>query len=247
MADRAGDESLAQKDRPVLQKHVSFETMTRRWTRLAQLQLKEQRQATDLFSLIIRTYANKFTPGEHPAISYRTAADLGSGRVDVPTPPWFTRQPLQRHLPHRADFRRWRITDVSSRASARLHELRSQLDAQFKRGGAFVISSSNQSVSVPEGKRTCSASSPSRPCSVACATTARKSSQPAATAGRQRVTPVADEVEDNTPSRRGGRSLEKLNRGMFRISRRPHPFSSGPSQGRIRCRVPSARAWTTRL
>ncbi|MDB6005676.1 MAG: organic solvent transporter, partial [Prosthecobacter sp.] len=77
VADRAGNRAaLPEKLRPVLQKHVSFETMTKRavgpgWKQFTPAQ---QQEATKLFAtLIIRTYSSKFTPGEHPAITYQAA------------------------------------------------------------------------------------------------------------------------------------------------------------------------------
>ncbi len=153
VADRAGNRAvLAQKVRPVLQRHVSFETMTKRavgpgWRSFSP---KEQRQATDLFTtLIIRTYSNKFTPGEHPAINYRSAVDLGSGRVDVPSTMVY--KGSRYSVTYRMELTSgWQITDVVIEGVSMIANYRSQLDSQFKRGGAAaVISSLNQSVSRP--------------------------------------------------------------------------------------------------
>lgn len=153
VADRAGNRTvLAQKVRPVLQRHVSFETMTKRavgpgWRSFSS---KEQQQATDLFTtLIIRTYSNKFTPGERPAINYRPAADLGGGRVDVPSTMVYkgSRYSVTYRMEQASG---WQITDVVIEGVSMIANYRTQLDAQFKRGGAAaVISSLNHSVSRP--------------------------------------------------------------------------------------------------
>ncbi len=151
VADRAPNAAaFAQSARPVLQKHISFDTMTRRavgpgWRSFTPAQ---QQQATQLFTtLIIRTYTSKFTPGEHPAITYQNAVSPAGGRVDVPT------NMVYRGSRYNVSYRMeqetgWRITDVTIEGVSLIANYRSQLDAQFKKGGAeAVISSLTQSVS----------------------------------------------------------------------------------------------------
>jgi len=154
VADRAGNRSaLPEKLRPVLEKHVSFETMTKRsvgpgWR---QFTPEQQQQATQLFStLIIRSYSSKFTPGEHPAITYQTAVEPAAGRVDVPTSMVY--QGSHYTVIYRMEqVQGWRITDVVIEGVSLIANYRSQLDAQFKKGGAnAVISSLTQSVSRPQ-------------------------------------------------------------------------------------------------
>lgn len=152
-ADRAPNRTvLPERIRPVLQKHVSFETMTRRavgpgWRQFT----PQQQQATQLFStLIIRAYSNKFTPGEHPAITYKAAVSPGAGRVDVPTSMLYQggRYSVTYRM-EQADG--WRITDVVIEGVSLIANYRTQLDAQFKKGGAnAVISSLSQSASRPQ-------------------------------------------------------------------------------------------------
>ena len=154
VADRAGNRSaLPEKLRPVLEKHVSFETMTKRsvgpgWR---QFTPEQQQQATQLFStLIIRSYSSKFTPGEHPTINYQTAVEPAAGRVDVPTNMVY--QGSHYTVIYRMEqVQGWRITDVVIEGVSLIANYRSQLDAQFKKGGAnAVISSLTQSVSRPQ-------------------------------------------------------------------------------------------------
>lgn len=151
VADRTGNRSaLPNSLRPVLQKHISFETMTRRavgpgWRQFSPTQ---QQQATELFStLIIRSYSSKFTPGEHPDITYLQAVQPAEGRVDVPTNMVYKGSHYS--VVYRMEqVQGWRITDVVIEGVSLIANYRSQLDAQFQKGGAdAVISSLNQSVS----------------------------------------------------------------------------------------------------
>lgn len=151
VADRTGNRSaLPERLRPVLQKYVSFETMTKRavgpgWKQFTPAQ---QQEASNLFAtLIIRSYSSKFTPGEHPVITYQTAVSPAAGRVDVPT------SMVYRGSHYTVVYRmeQMRITDVVIEGVSLIANYRSQLDAQFKKGGAAaVISSLTQSVSRPQ-------------------------------------------------------------------------------------------------
>lgn len=151
VADRAGNRSaLPEKLRPVLQKYVSFETMTKRavgpgWRQFTPAQQKE---ASRLFAtLIIRSYSSKFTPGEHPDITYQAATEPASGRVDVPTSMVYKGS----HYAVVYRMEQMLITDVVIEGVSLIANYRSQLDAQFKKGGAnAVISSLTQSVSRPQ-------------------------------------------------------------------------------------------------
>jgi phospholipid transport system substrate-binding protein len=153
VADRTANRAaLPESLRPVLRKHVSFETMTKRavgpgWRQFTPAQ---QLQATQLFStLIIRTYSNKFTPGEYPAIDYKTAVSPAAGRVDVPTITVYKGSRFSVNY-RMEQVEGWKITDVVIEGVSLIANYRSQLDAQFKKGGAnAVISSLTQSVSRP--------------------------------------------------------------------------------------------------
>ncbi|MBE2286551.1 MAG: ABC transporter substrate-binding protein [Prosthecobacter sp.] len=154
VADRAPSRSaLPERVRPVLMKHVSFETMTRRAVGVGWRSMTEdqQRRATQLFAtLIIRSYSSKFTPGEHPAITYLNAVSPAAGRVDVPT------KMVYKGSHYSVTYRMeqesgWKIADVVIEGVSLIANYRSQLDAQFKKGGAeSVLSSLTQSVSRPQ-------------------------------------------------------------------------------------------------
>lgn len=154
VADRVANRAnMAESLRPTLQKHISFETMTRRavglgWKTFTSAQ---QKQAVQLFTtLIIRSYGSKFTPGEHPVINYQKAQTPATGRVDVPTSMVYkgSRYSVTYRMEQESG---WRIADVVIEGVSLVANYRSQLDAQYKKGGAeAVLSSLTQSVSRPQ-------------------------------------------------------------------------------------------------
>ena len=149
----ANSGALAVSVRPVLVNIISFDLMTRRavgpgWREFTEAQKKE---ATDLFTtLIIRTYASKFTPGEFPEITYKTAISPVPGRVEIPT------SILYKGSHYEVIYRQeesvaWRITDVVIEGVSMIASYRTQFDAQFKQGGApAVISALKKSVAAPQ-------------------------------------------------------------------------------------------------
>lgn len=150
VANQATSQSaLATAVRPILQRHVRFETMTRRAIGVGWRQITpEQRErATELFtSLIIRSYSNKFTPGEQPVIQYKTAVLPAPGRVDVPTSLIYkgSHYAVSYRLEEVDD---WKIVDVVIEGVSLVGNYRSQFDSIFKQGGgAAVIRSLEQSI-----------------------------------------------------------------------------------------------------
>lgn len=141
--------SLPTSLRPVLSKHLSFEAMTRRaigpgWRQFTSAQKKE---ATELFTtLIIRTYSNKFTPGEHPEVTFKPALEPAPGRFEIPTKLIY--QGKRYDVIYRVEAsENMRITDVVIEGVSLVANYRSQLDAQFKSGGAdSVINSLSKTV-----------------------------------------------------------------------------------------------------
>lgn len=141
--------SLAASVRPVLQNSISFGTMTRRavgpgWR---QFTPDQQKEAVHLFTtLVIRTYANKLTPGEVPAITYKPESCPSPGRIEAPTT--LVYQGSHYDVIYRQEEAEgWRITDVVIEGVSLVANYRTQFDARFKEGGAnAVIASLNQSV-----------------------------------------------------------------------------------------------------
>jgi len=145
--------TLIQNIRPVLEKSLSFDAMTRRaigpgWR---QFSSEEQKSANQLFTtLIIRSYGKKFVPGEEPVITFKPASEPAPGRVDVPTS--LVYQGSQYEVTYRLEEKEdWRVTDVIVEGVSLVANYRSQLDAQFKKGGsAEVINSLKKSVDRPK-------------------------------------------------------------------------------------------------
>jgi phospholipid transport system substrate-binding protein len=142
VADRSSTGSgLAGSLRPVLQKYISFEAMTRRavgpgWRQFTD---DQQKEATQLFTtLIIRTYSEKLTPGEYPVIKFKTASTPEPGRIEVPTTLLY--RGSQYNVTYRMEETEgWRITDVLIEGVSLIANYRSQFDAQFKKGGSSAV------------------------------------------------------------------------------------------------------------
>ena len=115
IADASSNSSaMVESLNPVLQKHLSFDAMTRRavgpgWRQFTE---DQQKKAIGLFTtLIIRTYSSKFTPGEHPVIKFSSALAPAPGRVEVPTTLLY--QGSHYSVTYRLEETEgWRVTDV---------------------------------------------------------------------------------------------------------------------------------------
>lgn len=153
IATRATDsKSLPANLRPVLVKYLSFDAMTRRaigpgWRQFTPAQ---KNKAIELFTtLIIRTYANKFTPGEQPVIQFKTTREPAPGKVEVPTT--LTYQGKRYSVVYRVEASEdMKITDVIIEGVSLVANYRSQLDAEFKNGGAeSVLNALSKTVARP--------------------------------------------------------------------------------------------------
>jgi phospholipid transport system substrate-binding protein len=149
LARKAKDQATLMKQiGPVLNKHISFEVMTRRavgpgWR---QFSPADQKRAIDLFTtLVIRSYGSKFTIGVQPEVQYKSASSPTAGRVDVSTTTVY--QGSRYSVVYRMEeTEAWRTTDVVIEGVSMVANYRSQLDPVFKRGGvAAVLSSLEQS------------------------------------------------------------------------------------------------------
>ena len=142
VADRSPSSSaLAGSLRPVLEKYISFNAMTRRavgpgWR---QLSADQQNKATQLFTtLLIRTYSKKLTPGEYPVIKFKTASAPAPGRVEIPTT--LSYKGSRYNVTYRMEESEgWRITDVLIEGVSFVANYRTQFDATFKKGGSTAV------------------------------------------------------------------------------------------------------------
>lgn len=149
-AERSKDSASLEKAlRPVLDKYLSFDAMTRRavgpgWK---QFTSDQKSDAASLFAtLIIRTYGNKLTPGEFPVIDFKPASEPAPNRVDVPTT--LVYKGSKYDVTYRMEKTTgWVVTDVVIEGVSFVANYRAQFDALFKKGGAVaVIDSLSQSV-----------------------------------------------------------------------------------------------------
>ena len=141
--------ALVERVGPVLEKNISFSAMTRRaigpgWR---EFNGEQQKKAISLFTkLVIRSYCNKFTLGEHPQIQYKSAVSPAAGRVDVTTTTIY--QGNRYGVIYRMEQEDgWRATDIVIEGVSMVANYRTQLDPVFKKGGAAaVLTSLEQSV-----------------------------------------------------------------------------------------------------
>lgn len=136
-----GGRDMADRLQPILERHVSFESMTRRavgpgWR---QFTPQQQNEATKLFTkLIIRSYSDKFTPGEQPDIKYLKPSTPGAGKVEIPTTTVYkgSRYAVTYRLEDRGG---WLITDILAEGVSLVANYRAQFDALVKKGGAVAV------------------------------------------------------------------------------------------------------------
>lgn len=145
-----GGRAMADQLQPILVRHVCFESMTRRavgpgWR---QFTPEQQAEATKLFTkLIIRSYSEKFTPGQQPDIKYLKASSPGAGKVEIPTSTVYkgSRYTITYRLEDRG---KWLVTDILAEGVSFVANYRAQFDELVKKGGAVaVLDSLKQSVS----------------------------------------------------------------------------------------------------
>ena len=144
-----GGSSMADQITPVLLRHVCFESMTRRavgpgWREFTP---EQKAEATKLFTkLIIRSYSEKFTPGEQPDTEYLKSSSPGAGKVEIPTITVY--KGSRYNVTYRMEDRgKWMVTDILAEGVSLVANYRAQFDALVKKGGAVaVIASLKQSV-----------------------------------------------------------------------------------------------------
>jgi len=146
-------ETLRTNIRPILERCVNFEVMTRRavgpgWK---QFTPDQQKEATKLFTtLIIRTYTAKFTPGETPSITFKEETSPSPGHVEVPTSLLYKGSHYD--VTYRMELTEsWHITDVVIEGVSLIANYRSQFDSEFQQGGAAaVLKALHHSVESPQ-------------------------------------------------------------------------------------------------
>lgn len=141
-----GGRSMADKLQPILEKRVCFESMTRRavgpgWRQFTPAQ---QAEATRLFTkLIIRSYSNKFTPGEQPEVNYLKGKSPAPGKIEIPTTILY--KGSRYSIVYRMEDRgRWLVTDILAEGVSLVANYRAQFDELYKKGGVTAVLDSLQ-------------------------------------------------------------------------------------------------------
>lgn len=136
---------LVTRARPVLEKYFSFEGITRRavgpgWR---QFTPEQKTRTIQLFSdLVIRTYANRFEPGERPGITYAKTITPDASRPSVrELPTTLTYAGKNYAVAYRLEQSgdSWKIYDVIIEGVSMIANWRSQLDPVYQRGGAAAV------------------------------------------------------------------------------------------------------------
>lgn len=136
-----GGRAMADKLQPILEKRVCFESMTRRaigpgWRQFTPAQ---QQEATRLFTkLIIRSYSNKFTPGEQPEINYLKGKSPAPGKIEIPTTILYkgSRYSIVYRM---EDLGRWLVTDILAEGVSLVANYRAQFGELYKKGGVTAV------------------------------------------------------------------------------------------------------------
>lgn len=139
-----GNEPLAARVRPSLEKCFAFDLVTRQamgpgWR---QFTPAEQKRVTDLFSeLMIRTYSARVVGTQRPKVSYGTPVELASDRREIPTrvANFSSGEPIAvvyRLIKLPAG---WRIYDVLIEGVSFVANYRAQFDEIIQKGGAPAV------------------------------------------------------------------------------------------------------------
>jgi phospholipid transport system substrate-binding protein len=138
-----GNETLAVRVRPALEKCFAFDIVTRQamgpgWR---QFSATEQKRATDLFSeLMIRTYSARVVGTQRPKIVFGSPVATASDRCEIPTRVTTSTS----NEPVAVVYRMiklpagWRIYDVLIEGVSFVANYRAQFDELIQKGGALA-------------------------------------------------------------------------------------------------------------
>lgn len=135
-------DALISAVKPVLEKILNFEVMTRRaigpgWK---QFTPGQQQEATRLFTtLMLRTYTAKFTPGELPAVEYKASSSTAPGREEISTTSLYKGSRYDVIYRMEDQNGSWTITDVVIEGVSLVANYRTQFDSEFKHGGVDAV------------------------------------------------------------------------------------------------------------
>jgi phospholipid transport system substrate-binding protein len=133
---------LVTRLRPVLEKYFSFDLITRSavgpgWNSFTPA---DQQRTTTLFTdLVIRTYSDKFEPGDRPKVTYAKPVEIDTTRRELPTTINYAGKNYAVSYRMRQLPAGWRIYDVNIEGVSMVANYRAQFDPLFQKGGAAAI------------------------------------------------------------------------------------------------------------
>jgi phospholipid transport system substrate-binding protein len=135
--------------RPILETYFDPLLMTRRsigpgWREFT---VPQQQRAVTLFTdLVLQSYADKFTPGLHPVVVYRSTVELAPNRQEVPMSMTTDEgQTVGVAFRFERTAAGWRIYDIVVEGVSLVANYRSQFDSIFQTGGADGVLSALES------------------------------------------------------------------------------------------------------
>ncbi|MFM8657958.1 MAG: phospholipid-binding protein MlaC [Chthoniobacterales bacterium] len=136
-----GGRKMADDLEPILVRRICFESMTRRaigpgWKQFTPAQ---QAEATKLFTkLIIRSYSNKFTPGQKTEVKYLKGTSPAAGKMEIPTKMLYKGSSYS--IVYRMEDRgKWLVTDILAEGVSLVANYRAQFDDLYKKGGTSAV------------------------------------------------------------------------------------------------------------
>ena len=139
-----GNENLAARVRPSLEKTFAFDLVTRQamgpgWR---QFSASEQKRVTDLFTeLMIRTYSSRVVGTQRPKITYGSTVDIAPDRREIPTHVLTTTSTDPIAVVYRLIKlpAGWRVYDVLIEGVSFVANYRAQFDGIIQNGGATAV------------------------------------------------------------------------------------------------------------
>lgn len=140
-AHSPGGRQMADDLEPILVRRISFEAMTRRavgpgWRQFTPAQ---QEEATRLFTkLIIRSYSNKFTPGQKAEVKYLKGTSPAPDKMEIPTTMLYkgSRYSIVYRMENHGQ---WMVTDILAEGVSLVANYRAQFDDLCKKDGAQAV------------------------------------------------------------------------------------------------------------
>lgn len=139
-----GNENLAVRVRPLLEKSFAFDIITRQamgpgWR---QFSAAEQKRVTDLFTeLVIRTYSSRVVGTQRPKIAYGQPVELAPDRREIPTRVTTSADSQPISVVYRLVKlpAGWRSYDVLIEGVSFIANYRAQFDGIIQNGGAPAV------------------------------------------------------------------------------------------------------------